>query len=145
MKKKWQDPNYAEKVSEAASKGMLLMWQDPEWKENQVKAILKGNNVYPNNLEQSVFNFVDAIAPKEYALNVQGDKLTIGGKAPDIANVNGQKKVIECFGDYWHRGEDPNGRINYFKKFGWSTLIIWEHELENVDRLKNRIREFVRI
>ena len=33
-------------------------------------------------------------------------------------------------------------RINYFKKFGYSVLIIWENELKNIEQLKNKIKKF---
>jgi len=46
-------------------------------------------------------------------------------------NINGQKKLIELYGDYWHKGQNPQKRINYFKKYGFKTLIIWEKEYKN--------------
>jgi G:T-mismatch repair DNA endonuclease (very short patch repair protein) len=29
-----------------------------------------------------------------------------------------EKKVIEVYGDYWHRNDNPQDRINKFKKMG---------------------------
>ncbi len=74
----------------------------------------------------------------------------IEGKSPDFVNINGQKKLIELFGDYWHSkkitGKDEtmevNDRVNLFKQYGWDTLIIWEKELKNIDNLKNKILAF---
>jgi G:T-mismatch repair DNA endonuclease (very short patch repair protein) len=33
-----------------------------------------------------------------------------------------------------------NKRIKYFRKLGYQTLIIWERDLRNLDKLKNRNR-----
>ena len=52
--------------------------------------------------------------------------------APDFLSTNGQRKVIEVFGDYWHKGEDPQGRIDAFAKLGFKCLVIWEHETDTI-------------
>ena len=73
--------------------------------------------------------------------------MTIDGKVPDFVNVNGQKKLIELFGDYWHsakmvsqkRIQTESERIGYFKQFGWSALVIWEHELEDLTAVREKI------
>lgn len=66
----------------------------------------------------------------------------INGKNPDFTNCNGKKKLIELFGDYWHKGEDPQDRINIFKKFGYDTLVIWESELKDINKVKNKVIKF---
>ena len=61
-----------------------------------------------------------------------------------------RKKLIELFGDYWHSKErtgiEPKEherkRIEHFKQFGFDTLIIWEHELKDLNKVKNRIIQF---
>ncbi len=78
----------------------------------------------------------------EYELNVLGNLLRMGKKIPDFVNINGKKKVIEVFGDYHHRGQDPQYRINEFKSFGWDTLVVWEHELKNMAELKETLTNF---
>lgn len=66
----------------------------------------------------------------------------INGKNPDFTNINGQKKLIELFGDYWHKDDNPQDRIDVFKPFGWDTLIIWERELKDIKQLKRKIFDF---
>ena len=64
--------------------------------------------------------------------------------------MNGQKKIIEHFGDYYHgtkhtgktEQQNESERINHFKKFGYSTLIIWEKELKNESELIDKIIAF---
>ena len=61
------------------------------------------------------------------------------------------KKVIEHFGDYWH-GECKTGIrndlhekqiIENYKKVGIDCLVIWEHELKDIDSLKIKINNFL--
>lgn len=66
----------------------------------------------------------------------------IGTKCPDFISCQG-KKVIELWGNYWHRNDNPRDRIEYFKQYGYDCLIIWAHELRDVFALKNKIAEFV--
>ncbi len=77
--------------------------------------------------------------PYRYVGNGQ---FILGGKCPDFLNFNGQKKLIELFGDYWHKGENPQGRIDYFKQYGFDTLVIWEHELTEPSKLRERLLTF---
>ena len=66
-------------------------------------------------------------------------------------NVNGQKKLIEMFGDYWHsekvqkvsKSQHERERIKHFSEYGYQTLIIWECELECSKVLEERIKRFV--
>jgi hypothetical protein len=67
----------------------------------------------------------------------------IGGKNPDFVNINGQKKCIEHYGTYWHKGDNPQDRIDLFKSYGWDCLVIWEHELNNFSTLRRKIFDFV--
>lgn len=69
-------------------------------------------------------------------------KAIIGGKCPDFINTDGRKDVIELFGDYWHKNDNPQNRIEHFKKYGYSTLIIWEHELKDKNKTIERVREW---
>lgn len=43
---------------------------------------------------------------------------------PDFVNIK-KRKVIEGFGDYWHRNDNPQDKIDSFGKFGYDCLIIW--------------------
>lgn len=64
----------------------------------------------------------------------------IGGRNPDFRNVAGQNKLIEVFGNYWHKPEQGLERIEYFGKYGYKTLVIWEEDLKNnMDEVVKRI------
>lgn len=120
--------------------------------EEHIKIILKNPLMRgrPNKEEKALFERVQFISPNNYTLNVKGDILVIGNKVPDIVNINGQKKLVELFGDFYH-GEKRTGRtkeqeetkrIDHFKKFGWDTLIVWGHELKNLQKLDSKLTEF---
>ena len=95
----------------------------------------------PNKPEEKILSIVNEVCPGEYKYTGDG-KFAIYGLYPDFTNCNGQKKIIEHFGDYWHREQDPQDRINKFKEFGYDCLIIWEHELRDAVAVTAKIREF---
>jgi len=98
--------------------------------EIALKNWLRSCGLKPNKKETKLNNLLTSNLPNEYQINVRADVMTLGGKIPDFVNVNGKKKLIELYGDFWHKNNDPEDRINYFKQFGWDTLVIWEHELD---------------
>mgnify|MGYP001440867818 CR=1 FL=1 len=112
-----------------------------EERNARVLSWAKSQHMQPNKPESGLFGIVDNLYPVNYKYTGGGD-VVIGGKIPDFININGQKKIIELFGDYWHRGEDPQDRIDIFKPYGYDTLVVWEHELKDVETLKLRIIEF---
>jgi hypothetical protein len=132
---RWQNPENREKLRDA----IKILWQNSEYVTKQMEA----RGILPNKQETLLLNLLNEIYPGEWKYT--GDfSFTIGGKCPDFINVNGHKKIIELFGDYWHQGENPQDRVDVFKPFGYDTLVIWEHELNNMERVKFRIRKYMR-
>lgn len=113
-------------------------WKDSKYQKKMQKAL----NLKPNKPEQYILCLLDKLFPKEYRYT--GDfSFMINGKNPDFVNVNGQKKLIELYGDYWHKGDDPQDRIDTFTPFGYKTLVIWEHELkESEAQLSRKLKKF---
>lgn len=120
-------------------------------KATQMKA-----HARPNKTEAYLFDIINEACPHQYKYT--GDaSVTVAGMYPDFFNINGQKKVIEMFGDFYH---DPKistkykislpsqstelGRIAKFKSFGFQCLVIWEHDIREKTRqfLVQTIREF---
>lgn len=128
---------------------MKQLWEDSDFREKTVASILRGMRVKPNKPEKVLEKLLSRLTPGEYILNVGGEFI-VNGKCPDFINVNGQKKIIEHFGDFWH-GEEKTGilneqheeqRVDCFAEKGYQTLIIWQHELENIEELCKRIIKF---
>ena len=122
-----------QKLSEA----LKCCWQDPR----HARKVLAHKNL--NEGERKLDTILQALFPGKFALNIRAEVMVLGGKVPDFVNVNGKKQVIELWGNWWHRHDDPQDRIDYFKQFGWNTLIIWERELKDEVKLKQRLRAFI--
>jgi len=134
----WARPGFREKRSKEASEQMNRLWADPVWAAATIQSVLKASHIKPNKKEVRLEKLLDRLLPADYKYVGHGE-MVIGGKCPDFININGQKKIIELFGDYWHKGQDPQDRINIFKKYGYDTLVIWEHELEDESAVSKKI------
>lgn len=99
----------------------------------------------PNKLEKIMIDILNKNFPEQYEY-VGNYKFWIEGQNPDFVDRE-NKKIIEVFGDYWHgkefTGKDPEKnekeKVENFKKHGYRTLIIWEHELSNIVKIVNKI------
>lgn len=119
------------------SQASIRNWKNLKFVEKQRIS----RSIRPNKPETLILNLLNELFPNEWQYT--GDfSFMINGKNPDFTNINGQKKLIELFGDYWHKGEDPEDRKSIFKEFGYETLVIWEHELKNKEFLKEKILTF---
>lgn len=38
--------------------------------------------------------------------------------------------MIECNGDFWHKGQNEQDRINRFKEYGFDCKVIWERDFK---------------
>ena len=87
---------------------------------------------------------------------------------PDLVFA-GRKKVIFVHGCFWHQHDDPKCKIRRIPKsnkdywipklernvkrdaenikalseMGWDILVIWECEISDLERLSNKIRDFL--
>lgn len=106
-------------------------WQDPEYVASQMRARGVGQNKLEKMLEELT------------GLQFVGDgRLVIGGKCPDF--WDGGTKLVELYGDYWHRGQNPQDRIDFFDQRGYSCLVVWESELlGRPEEVVSRVREFI--
>lgn len=112
-------------------------WNNPEY----VKLMMKKLHVTQNKAESALEKILNDILPYEYKFVGNGGCI-IHSKRPDFTNINGQKKLIELYGDYWHRNDNPQDRIDLFAQYGYDTLVIWERELKDIATLKYNILTF---
>jgi G:T-mismatch repair DNA endonuclease (very short patch repair protein) len=107
-------------------------------------------NLKPNNKELQLGTLLDSLYPKQFRYVGDG-QIIIDGCVPDFIDCNHRKLALELFGTYWHglkktgltREEAEQQRIDRFAKYGYSTLIVWEHELKQPEVLKEKIIKFV--
>lgn len=128
-----QKENY--KSSEARQRIREAVWTSPlfqDWYHYRYRG--------PNKTEAKLESLLNKY---NMPFKFVGDgQLIIGGMCPDYANYNGAKQLIELYGDYWHKGDNPQNRIDVFKKYGYDCLVIWEHELKDESKVLNRVRNY---
>ncbi len=121
-------------------------WKDPIYRKAQITAIIKSLCIVPNKPEVALGKLLNKISPNEYKFVGNGE-IVIDRFNPDFINVNGQKKIIEMYGDYWHNRPEvikrDKKRIKVYKKYGYKTLVIWEKELKCLDKLIIKIRKYI--
>jgi len=128
------------KQKEKIGKASKRLWQTKEYREKVIRGVLKALHAKPNKKEMELLRLLEKDKlPYEY---VGSGQLIIAGKNPDFVNTDGQKKIIEFFGDYWHRDDNGVARKGLFARYGYETLIVWEHELLEKEVLLNKIRKF---
>lgn len=131
--KQWRDDKLRKRNSEIS----VGYWQSIDYQKKQVIS----RSLRPNKIELRLNKILNENFPNEY--KYVGDfQFWLGGKNPDFMNVNGQKKLIELYGSYWHKDDNPRNRINHFKKYGFDTLIIWDKELKNIPKLEKKLEIF---
>jgi len=120
------------------------LWQDPVYKDRAVKILREAQQKRPTQGELALIDLFNRYnLPYKY---VGDGAVVIYGLNPDFINYNGQKKIIEFFGSYWHNDRDDlpyerteEGRKEVFAQLGYQTLVIWDHELQDLDKLLSKI------
>ncbi len=106
----------------------------------------KGLCKKPTRPEKVVLELIkDNNLPYSY---VGDGTIIISGLNPDFIHKN-NNKVIEVFGDYWHRDDvadwnrTEKGRIEIFENLGYEILILWETDIKKSPNLiLERIKSF---
>ena len=130
-------PYYPHKVTDEErarlSEAGKQRWKDPEY----ARRILSAGSQRPNVPERRLWE----ILGDDWKYIGNGE-LSVWGKYPDF--WDGGMRLIELYGDYWHRNDDPQDRIDLFKEHGYDCLVVWEHEVnESPENVRARVREFV--
>ena len=129
----YDSPERSKKLSEAKKK----QWEDPEFAQMMFECLKKRPNIPEKELDTLFqLNFPNQIR------YIGDGKFWVNRKNPDF-KVNGEKKLIELFGSYWHKSEDEEVRKSHFKKYGFYTLVIWEQELKNPSQVVSKVNEFL--
>ena len=53
-------------------------------------------------------------------------------KNPDFISFD-RKCVIEIYGDYWRKNDNPKDIIEKYKEIGWNCIVYWEHQVKSRD------------
>lgn len=135
-------------MGEKVSPKMKIKWEDQAYRDRVIRSQINGRGICPNKKERILINILKQV---KFPFKFTGDgSFIIGGYIPDFVNYNGKKQIIELFGDYWHNMDrvlwhrTELGRMMAFSRFGYKTLIIWEHELKEPNKVISRIRQFMK-
>lgn len=130
---------------------MLKKWQDPLYREKTIKATFEAMRIHPNKPETVLINLLQIIDPNQWQFTGDGSVLK-GYKSMDFL-CESRKKIIEHYGCWTHscpihfpnqgcRPNDSSDRIEHFKRGGYDTLIIWEHELSDLNKVVEKVKKF---
>jgi len=100
---------------------------------------LRGINNKQTSIEKKVFNILEKLYKGQWQFAGDG-KFNIEGKFPDF--WNGDHKIIEVYGSYWHTKKDELERIRYFNKRGYDCLVLWDTQIKNKEKVEELIKEF---
>jgi len=128
------------------------LWQSKEYAEKTLSAIVKALARRPNKLELKVIKLLDENFPNEWEYTGAG-KVILGKLIPDFININGQKKIIEVFGEYWHSekaikgrpSRTEKGRIREYKKLGYGCLVLWEKDIADEQKVISLVKNFMEV
>lgn len=155
VKKLWETPEYKKKQENRiqvirstafrrkVSIGVKRWYEEnPEKAEELIRKISLARKHKPNKLEQ----FFDHLLQRNFngQFRYVGDGYTfIGKKNPDFVDFK-NRRIIELFGNYWHKQNDEEELKQYYWDHGnWDMLVIWEHELTEPEEVIEKVREFV--
>jgi len=115
-----------------------LRREAPDFQKKMQEAL----NKKPNKLEKDFYDELKQCIPN--LLYVGNYGFFVRSKNPDFILYDKDiSKCIELFGDYWHKGEDPNVKIKYYKSQGYDLLVIWEHEWkERRSKVVNKVKDW---
>lgn len=123
--------------------GMYGKKHSEKSRDKMIQTRLSRNHPFKQNkVEKKLENILNKLYPDIYKFT--GDGYTfIGGFVPDFIDFK-NKKIIELFGDYWHRNtqERDKLRLETYKKYDYNTLVIWVRELDAPKRLKKKLIRF---
>ncbi len=142
MKQRWENPEYRAKVK--------LIRNSPEYKSRMSRSVKRlfedpeyGKKVMHRRIPSKPEIQMDTLLKSldlqyEYVGN---GSMWIGCRNPDFINRD-RSQIIEVWGDFYHKGQEPRLRIEYFNTFGFKTLIIWASELLNESQVTSKILAF---
>lgn len=133
--------HYYNKKLPYMSKLMKTLWNDVTFRTKRLKASMLGRNFKPNNSEKLLIKLFKTLnLPYKF---VGDGKVILAGFCPDFINKK-NKKIIEFNGTYWHRNtqEKDQRKLKEYKKLGYKTLVIWDTELKDIDKVTKKLIRF---
>lgn len=99
-------------------------WQNPDYR----KKALEARQMSPNKLEQSLIPTMESLGFRYTGNGSFWVHDPTGSHNPDFKQT-GKRRVVEIWGNYWHRDQDPQEAIQWYATHGFQCLVIWESDL----------------
>lgn len=132
---------FSKKARERMIKTQKRLWKNKEYKNKQLKKMTDNWNLKPNIPEKQVMQIIKL---NKLPFDYTGDnKIRINGLCPDFLSKN-PKHIIEVNGEYWHK--DKNREVRKKKTYnslGYKLLVIWSKELQNPQKVTEKIIDFL--
>ena len=89
-------------------------------------------NAYGNKVSKVELSLKPVLEPLGYEHTGEGGFhiRAKGGKTriPDYVKRD-TREIVEVWGTYWHRGENPQDLIDWYAEQGWTAQVVWENEV----------------
>lgn len=123
-------PEYKEMRRKISKK----LWTDPKF----LKKMFRATKKRPTNPEK----IFDELTP-DVVRYVGNGQWWRNRHNPDF-KITGQNKVIEIYGDYWHRNDNPEDRIKEYREMKLDCIIFWENEVyKEPERILKEVNIFI--
>jgi len=130
---------FSKETLERISRKSKEMWKNEEVVKRILDSLYKTKGSGPNIPETRLLKILNELNTN---YRFVGDfSFWINRANPDFVDTK-HKRVIEMFGEYWHEKTEVKERTEYFQKYGYSTLVIWDYELKNEEMVKQKILDF---
>lgn len=126
-KAEWADPIKRAIWVQKMSQRKLKQWSDPIYQQKMCLA----KNIKPNKPERLLSEALHRAAPNCFSYVGDFSKW-IASKNPDFL-CEEMRIIVELFGNYWHKPEEVEKRIQHFEGHNYRCIIIWESELCDID------------
>ena len=117
----WGHPRKKESQETRHRKSVLALalWKNPE----HAKRMFELMNITPNKSELRLLFLLNERFGDEWHFVGDG-QVWIAGKCPDFYRKS-KRQIIELCGEHRHNDLETADRIEFFKKYNFSVLIIW--------------------
>jgi very-short-patch-repair endonuclease len=123
------------------SKQMKENWKNKDFRQLMISKSIRSQKKSLNKCESLLFS----VLPNNFVYSGDGSVI-IDGFNPDFIDKR-RKLIIEHYGDYWHNlpewKERDKRRFVSYTNAGYKLLIIWEHDLVNINQVKEKINNFI--
>jgi G:T-mismatch repair DNA endonuclease (very short patch repair protein) len=131
-------PEVAETMRIENSRRISELWKDDTFKAKVLNR-LNQRPTLPEKILSARFPGLNYVGNGAWWRTLPNGK----SKNPDF-KVPHQNKVVEVYGDYWHRNDDPQELIDLYKQAGLDCLVIWEKEIKQTPEIVSaKIAHFI--